>query len=144
MSIQKLYELSEVPETTGLTLGSVRQYVSRGVIPALYLGRKRVVGRCTRADLRGRNKGPDTEEGSCLKRSTPMKKLRLKLTRRGHLKLARGRKTLTLRETSELERLGHQSLDLAVMRRDAARAVMAANPPSPIVSAKIFPAAANN
>lgn len=47
MAIQKLYELSEVAELTGLKLGSVRQYVSNGVIPALYLGRKRVV----RADV---------------------------------------------------------------------------------------------
>jgi Helix-turn-helix domain len=47
MAIQKLYELSQVAEITGLTLGSVRQYVARGVIPALYLGRKRVV----RADV---------------------------------------------------------------------------------------------
>jgi hypothetical protein len=45
--IQKLYELTEVAETIGLKLGSVRQYVARGVIPALYLGRKRVV----RADV---------------------------------------------------------------------------------------------
>jgi helix-turn-helix protein len=43
VSVQKLYELREVADITGLTLGSVRQYVSRGVIPALYLGRKRVV-----------------------------------------------------------------------------------------------------
>jgi excisionase family DNA binding protein len=42
-AIQKLYELSEVADITGLTLGTVRQYVSNGVIPALYLGRKRVV-----------------------------------------------------------------------------------------------------
>ena len=41
--IQKLYDLTEVAEITGLTLGSVRQYISRGVIPALYLGRRRVV-----------------------------------------------------------------------------------------------------
>lgn len=47
MSVQKLYELREVADIIGLTLGSVRQYVSRGVIPALYLGRKRVV----RADV---------------------------------------------------------------------------------------------
>ena len=46
-NIQKLYELGEVAEVTGLKLGSVRQYVSRGVIPALFLGRKRVV----RADV---------------------------------------------------------------------------------------------
>jgi Helix-turn-helix domain len=47
VAIQKLYELAEVAETTGLKLGSVRQYVARGIIPALYLGRKRVV----RADV---------------------------------------------------------------------------------------------
>ena len=47
MGIQKLYELAEVAEITGLTLGTVRQYVSNGVISALYLGRKRVV----RADV---------------------------------------------------------------------------------------------
>jgi hypothetical protein len=33
----------KVAEITGLTLGTVRQYVARGVIPALYLGRERVV-----------------------------------------------------------------------------------------------------
>ena len=43
VGIEKLYELREVAETTGLTLGTVRQYVSAGVIPALYLGRKRVI-----------------------------------------------------------------------------------------------------
>ena len=43
MVIQQLYDLSMVSEVTGLTLGTVRQYVSSGVIPALYLGRKRVV-----------------------------------------------------------------------------------------------------
>jgi hypothetical protein len=43
VNIQKLYELGEVAEITGLRLGSVRQYVARGIIPALYLGRKRVV-----------------------------------------------------------------------------------------------------
>ena len=41
--IQRLYELAEVSAMTGLTLGTVRQYVSNGVIPAIYLGRKRVV-----------------------------------------------------------------------------------------------------
>jgi hypothetical protein len=45
--IQKLYELWEVSELTGLKLNSVRQYVANGIIPALYLGRKRVV----RADV---------------------------------------------------------------------------------------------
>ena len=44
---KRLYELTEVAEATGLRLGTVRQYVSHGVIPALYLGRKRVV----RADV---------------------------------------------------------------------------------------------
>lgn len=43
MPIQKLYPLDEVAKLTGWTLGTVRQYVSKGVIPALYLGRKRVV-----------------------------------------------------------------------------------------------------
>jgi hypothetical protein len=47
MAIQQLYDLRAVAELTGLTLGSVRQYVANGVIPALYLGRKRVV----RADV---------------------------------------------------------------------------------------------
>jgi hypothetical protein len=47
VAVQKLYELREVADIIGLTLGSVRQYVARGVIPALHLGRKRVV----RADV---------------------------------------------------------------------------------------------
>ena len=47
MAIQKLYELAEAAEIIGLKLGSLRQYVSNGIIPALYLGRKRVI----RADV---------------------------------------------------------------------------------------------
>jgi excisionase family DNA binding protein len=43
VAIEKLYELPEFAELTGLKLGTVRQYVSNGIIPALYLGRKRVV-----------------------------------------------------------------------------------------------------
>jgi hypothetical protein len=43
VAIEKLYELPEFAELTGLRLGTVRQYVSNGIIPALYLGRKRVV-----------------------------------------------------------------------------------------------------
>ena len=45
--MKRLHELREVAEITGLKLGTVRQYVSNGIIPALYLGRKRVV----RADV---------------------------------------------------------------------------------------------
>jgi hypothetical protein len=41
--IEKLYELPEFAELTGLKLGTVRQYVANGIIPTLYLGRKRVV-----------------------------------------------------------------------------------------------------
>ena len=41
--LQKLYTLTQVAEITGFSLGTVRQYVSNGVIPALYLCRKRVV-----------------------------------------------------------------------------------------------------
>jgi len=40
---KRLYELPEVAEMTSLKLGTVRQFVSMGIIPALYLGRKRVV-----------------------------------------------------------------------------------------------------
>ena len=47
MAIQKLYTIKEVAEITGLTLGTARQYVSNGVIPALYLGKKRVVTTAT-------------------------------------------------------------------------------------------------
>ena len=43
MAIEKLYELPEFAEVTGLRLGTVRQYVANGVIEALYLGRKRVI-----------------------------------------------------------------------------------------------------
>jgi excisionase family DNA binding protein len=43
LPIEKLYELPEFAELVGLKLGTVRQYVSNGIIPALYLGRKRVV-----------------------------------------------------------------------------------------------------
>jgi excisionase family DNA binding protein len=41
--IQKLYCLDEAAPILGLTLGTLRQYVSTGVIPALYIGRKRVI-----------------------------------------------------------------------------------------------------
>jgi hypothetical protein len=40
---KRLYNLAEVAEITSLSLGSVRQYVWQGIIPALYLGRKRMV-----------------------------------------------------------------------------------------------------
>jgi len=43
MAIEKLYKLAEAAELTSLTLGTIRQYVSNGIIPALYLGRKRVI-----------------------------------------------------------------------------------------------------
>ena len=43
MAIEKLYELSEFAELSGLKLGTVRQYVSNGIIEALRLGRKRVI-----------------------------------------------------------------------------------------------------
>jgi hypothetical protein len=48
LAIKKMcYPLSEVAEATGWKLNTVRQYVANGLIPALYLGRKRVV----RADV---------------------------------------------------------------------------------------------
>jgi hypothetical protein len=50
-----------------------------------------------------------------------MKKLRLKLTRRGHLRLTRGGKTVTVRGIGELEKLAHQAWDLALQRRDLMR-----------------------
>ena len=44
MEIEKLYPVTK--ETAGLMempLGTLRQYISRGIIPALYIGRKRVI-----------------------------------------------------------------------------------------------------
>ncbi len=44
MEIEKLYPITK--ETAGLLtikLGTLRQYVSLGIIPALYIGRKRVI-----------------------------------------------------------------------------------------------------
>jgi hypothetical protein len=43
VAIQKLYELSEAAPFIGVKLGTLRQYVSNGVVPALYIGRKRVI-----------------------------------------------------------------------------------------------------
>jgi len=43
MAIQRLYELSDAAPIIGVTLGTLRQYVSAGVVPALYIGRKRVI-----------------------------------------------------------------------------------------------------
>jgi hypothetical protein len=43
---KKLYDLSEVAAATGLTLGSVRQYVARGVLPAINIGRRRFMRAC--------------------------------------------------------------------------------------------------
>ncbi len=43
-NFEKLYPVTK--ETAGLMameLGTLRQYVSRGIIPALYIGRKRVI-----------------------------------------------------------------------------------------------------
>jgi excisionase family DNA binding protein len=41
--IQKLYEIPEFAELTGLEVSTTRQYVSRGLIKALYLGRRRMI-----------------------------------------------------------------------------------------------------
>lgn len=44
MPIEKLYEVNEdTANLIALRLGTLRQYVSRGVIPALRIGRKRVI-----------------------------------------------------------------------------------------------------
>ncbi len=44
MAIEKLYPVNEdTAETIALTLGTLRQYVSNGVIEAVYLGRKRAI-----------------------------------------------------------------------------------------------------
>jgi excisionase family DNA binding protein len=43
MPVQKLYELSEAAPLIGVTLGTLRQWVATGVIPALHIGRKRVI-----------------------------------------------------------------------------------------------------
>jgi excisionase family DNA binding protein len=40
---KRLYELPEFAEATGMPLGTVRQYVSRGIIEAVYVGRKRLI-----------------------------------------------------------------------------------------------------
>jgi predicted site-specific integrase-resolvase len=43
MAVQKLYELAEAAPIMGVTLGTLRQYVANGIVPALYIGRKRVI-----------------------------------------------------------------------------------------------------
>ncbi len=44
MEIQKLYPLNkETAALLTIKLGTLRQYVSLGIIPALYIGRKRVI-----------------------------------------------------------------------------------------------------
>jgi hypothetical protein len=68
-----------------------------------------------------------------------MKKLKLRVTRQRRLKLVRGDNAVTIRTIGELERIGHQALDLAVMRRDASRALVAANPPSTNCVCENFP-----
>lgn len=43
-NIEKLYPLTvETATLIGMPLGTLRQYVSRGIIPALHIGRKRVI-----------------------------------------------------------------------------------------------------
>ena len=39
----KNWRLEEAAPVIGLTLGTVRQYVSTGVIPAIYIGKKRFI-----------------------------------------------------------------------------------------------------
>ena len=44
VNIEKLYPVTkETADIIAIELGTLRQYVSRGVIPALYIGRKRVI-----------------------------------------------------------------------------------------------------
>lgn len=40
---KKLYDAREVAEITGWSVDTVRQYISRGILPAVFLGRKRMV-----------------------------------------------------------------------------------------------------
>ena len=40
---QKLYDLKEAAPYIGVTIGTLRQWVSTGVVPALYIGRKRCI-----------------------------------------------------------------------------------------------------
>ena len=43
-TIEKLYALNkETASLLTIELGTLRQYVSRGIIPTLYIGRKRVI-----------------------------------------------------------------------------------------------------
>jgi len=44
---KKCYEIPEFAEATGMKVGTVRQYVANGIIPALYLGPKRVITAAT-------------------------------------------------------------------------------------------------
>jgi len=43
MKIQRLYNLREAAPILRMTLPTLRGYVSAGVVPALYIGRKRVI-----------------------------------------------------------------------------------------------------
>jgi excisionase family DNA binding protein len=43
MALQKLYPLKDAAPVIGLKLGSLRQYVSRGIIPSVRVGRKRLI-----------------------------------------------------------------------------------------------------
>jgi hypothetical protein len=63
MATKRNYELNrETADMIGLRLSTLRQYVSIGVIPALYLGRKRVIqaeviDRICTEGLKGRGEG---------------------------------------------------------------------------------------
>ena len=46
--------------------------------------------------------------------------LRIEVTRQNHLRLLRGTRAIVLRGRAELERVGHQCLDLAILLADKA------------------------
>lgn len=48
----------------------------------------------------------------------PVRKLKISLTPKHHLKLKLGSQTLTVRGVSDLERLGNQCLDAAIVLKD--------------------------
>jgi len=49
------------------------------------------------------------------------KELEIKLTRRGYLRLRRGKRTLTIRGIAELEKVAHQAWDIALLKRGPAK-----------------------
>ena len=67
---KELYSIPKFSEVTGTPIGTARQYVANGIIPALYLGRRRMITAATLEKIRKEGLQTKKKELNCGKEKT--------------------------------------------------------------------------